>query len=194
MATKLEQQIAEAEAPDDGDGDGDGDATAAEPDTDAEAEADEGEQAEAEPETAELEQSQLAIIKQLEGEHKRHRNALERIMGDGFSGYDDCPVCLSMGYVPGSPLRQDSKVKTCEHCAGFGQVLTGAIPPGEAVRQCPDCLGNGHVPTGQAEAPAFNFQVTPTNGAAVTPPPLEPEAERLKQLGYTVLPPLPTAS
>lgn len=193
MATKLEQQIAEAEAPDDGDGDEGGDLTDAEPDTDAEAEADEGEQAEAEPEPAELEQSQLAIIKELEGEHKRHRKALERIMGDGFSGYDDCPVCLSMGYVPGSPLRQDSKVKTCEHCAGFGQVLTGAIPPGEAVRQCPDCLGNGHVPTTTPDAPAFNFAVaapttTPTNGATI-----DPEVERLKQLGYTVLPPLPTA-
>jgi DnaJ-class molecular chaperone len=192
MASKLEDQILAAEAEDvTGDG-GDEDEVGAVLADDSEDVADEGEQAEAEPEPEDTEPSQLAIIGKLEAEHTRHRKALEKIMGDGFAAYDDCPVCSSMGYVPGSPLKQDSKVRTCEHCAGFGQVLTGAIPPGEAIRQCPDCLGNGHVPAGQPEAPAFTFTPTPNGASLSVAPPTDPEVARLQSLGYTVLPPLPT--
>lgn len=194
MATKLEDQIAEAEAADETEGDDDGDEVGVVLSDDLEDEADEGEQVETEPEPEDTEPSQVALIAKLEKEHARHRRELEKIMGDGFSGYDDCPVCNSMGYIPGSPLKQDSKVRTCEHCAGFGQVLTGAIPPGEAVRQCPDCLGNGHVPAAPVGAPAIDFAATAAPSVNAAQPPVPPEVKALQDAGYMVIPPLPTAS
>ena len=199
MSKVLEAQIADAEASTaetggDGDGDGDGDEELGAAPADEEEAEDEDETAAEEGETApDTSPSQQAIIRQLEGEHTRHRKALTKVLGEGFAQYEECPTCFAMGYVASSPLRQDTKVRKCDHCDGYGQVLTGALPPGEAIRQCPDCLGNGHVPASEVTAPVFQFSATGVTTSPSNAPTVPPEVARLREMGYVVVEPMASA-
>lgn len=135
--------------------------------------------------------SSETVMRALEKEHGRHEKALRRIMGEGFDGYDDCPVCMSMGYVFGSPLAADETVEACPTCKGFGLLRTPSLVEQHTAKQCMNCLGNGYVT--KTPAPVEGIPTSPAvAGAVPLAPAADPEIERLRAQGYTVLPPYVT--
>lgn len=195
MSAKLDEQPQAAEAEPEGDEDAEP-VESIEPDDDdaAEQEDEGGGAAESEPQEA-LAPSVEAMMRSLESEHTRHEKALRKIMGEGFDGYTDCPVCMSMGYVFGSPLNDDEGTEVCTACKGFGEVRTASLVPQHATRQCMACLGNGYV-TKQAPAPLPSAPVGAPLAVAPDTAAVSPEVEHLRGLGYTVVPPYvpPTTS
>lgn len=189
MATKLEHQIAEAEAEDLGDEEEAGDALAPDEAEIAAGEEDDEATDAGAAEEPEQEASSHAIVKQLEGEHTRHHKALVRILGDGFAGYADCPLCFAMGYVPGPELSQNPRLQTCPSCSGRGAELTGSLNPEFMVQPCHECAGNGYItrPAAFEPTPVVTGGVYLSGSSNNTNSPQT--VEELRAAGYTIVPP-----
>lgn len=132
------------------------------PETDEEAAEDET------PEPAALSEKELeAMNRQLDAEAKRHRDALDRIMGEDALALVPCAVCgentagfhfPANAYPDGHPTRvaletlgegmdvtlaNDDEAETCDRCTGFGETVTGSHVPGQETRPCTKCGAKG---------------------------------------------------
>lgn len=120
-----------------------------------------------------------AIGKQLDREDERHRKALAKALGEDFTMYHECPLCLTMGYalpmMPGQfdpnqrmavlaamgdeaepELKQAPEAKPCDVCDGWGELLTGSRNATGRVKLCAKCEGKGWI---------ANIDGPPQNGA-----------------------------
>lgn len=99
---------------------------------------------------------------------------------------------------PPIEYKQDPETMTCKTCGGPGDLLTGATRKGNELRQCKGCGGLGFtdregrsMAAGAAQAAVA---ATIANGATQPAPTThglgDPEIERLRSLGYTVLEPI----
>jgi DnaJ-class molecular chaperone len=142
----------------------------------AESEPDENEQAEDEevegaegapepqPEPAPSSEPTDEERKAWDAEHKRHANALAKVMGADFDLLVPCDECGAVGYRPPDQLRTNQRYIGCETCNAFGVVLTGSKAQGNETQNCPVCLGRGfleEMPAAPAGQPAANGVTEP---------------------------------
>lgn len=128
----------------------------------------------------------------------------------GFLHVSPCPPEL-MGFVydwalgpKPEDLKDDPHSKECDECAGNGKNATKSKVQGQDNLPCVKCNGIGWLPTDDARRP--HSSVVPNGPTPLYPPPSsvasgvpvvqaeeDPEVQRLRQLGYAVIPPMTVA-
>lgn len=132
--------------------------------------------------------------RELEREAKRHRDALDRIMGELALGLEPCPLCeeatagfrynvppdeqqlaavkVAIGERPDLDFKAAEDRSKCEKCDGLGQVLTGSRVDQFILGPCRQCNGWGYLDAqGNAAAPdpPANMPPVPAPSLAVVP-------------------------
>lgn len=162
---------------------------------------------EPEPETPEsAEQSARAFVSEL----KRHEKATAKALNLEPDALVVCGVCAGSGFLGGGteveqkmaleqgiavanqwvaahdPAREYAPredVEPCKACKALGMMTTGSRVPGQDILPCNKCNGAGYVTKIEPFVPPVQ-----TNGTT-TPTHADAEAQRLRELGYTVVPP-----
>jgi hypothetical protein len=171
--------------------------------------------AEGQPEAL-TEKEMERALKALDREAVRHAERVRDIMGADYEALQPCPMCAPN--IPGfrwpvaPAAEQLARIKeaigepitpdysddpysaVCVDCGGYGLTRTGSKVPGQATVQCYSCKGTGWRPVGPERAtytPGGNGPSTVTADAsqATAETQLPPEAQRLKDLGFIVVPP-----
>ena len=175
---------------------------------------------EAEPE-AEASRDDVDVERKRKALTRASDNYVKKIgdtLGPDLDGWQMCPLCadyypglrlplmpspaataavrVAIGLEPGDDLPKDSYSKSCPTCDGWGFTDSGSRVAGQQKLTCYDCAGRGWMPVGNEREAG---SITAGNGHAIVheggPPAVSsndpPEVERLKQLGYVVVPPIP---
>jgi|SRR5579859_1372722 len=155
----------------------------------------------------------------IDAEKVRHAKRLGEIMGDDATQLIPCPVCMDgmhgwifppevaplddtaiarIRQVIGLPdlttFMDDPEARRCDACGGLGKVKTGSNVPGYEVRECGKCLSKGWVGIRVDTQTGVIDDIPP---AAVTGPTVygtndeDPEVRKLRERGFTVIPPMP---
>ena len=179
-----------------------------------------GEAATAQPEPAALTEKEIeARIKKLDTLRDNTAKRVSDILGEDAIAYRPCPLCADgvVGHVPdvagggavpdevfaavqrylGLPdpdtFADHPNFERCPDCKGRGEVITGSSVPNYMLTGCPNCGTKGYVVKGQLPVPgATNGQTEPAPviTGPTAPDNLPPEAQRLKELGYMIVPPM----
>jgi hypothetical protein len=137
-------------------------------------------------------------------------------LGPDLDGAAPCPLCaefypgfrfqtmpnpenaakvrVAIGLEPGDNLLSDGYSRVCEACDGWGFTDSGSKVAGQGRLTCYDCTGRGWLPVGDERSsgsvtgqhPSGLLPTGVANAANVT---YAPEADKLKELGWIVVPP-----
>jgi len=162
---------------------------------------------------ADIERRQKQLVRAADAYVKKIVDAL----GPDLDGAKPCPLCadffpgfrfpimpppenlsavrVAIGLDPGDNLQKDNYSRLCEACDGWGKVKTGSRVSGQDSAMCYDCAGRGWIAVGIERASGAITAGVPAAPAATNGPPVvssndPPEVEKLKQLGYVVVPPI----
>lgn len=179
-----------------------------------------GQNAEAAQEPAALTEKEIeARIRKLEKLRETTASRVSDILGEDAIAYIPCPLCadgvpafvpdVAGGAVPAEVFAAVQRYlglpdpetfaghpnyRRCEACKGRGEVITGSTVPNYMLTGCPECGTKGYVVEGQLPVPGVTNGATEAAPASVTttapPDNLPPEAQRLKELGYMIVPPM----
>lgn len=174
----------------------------------------------AQPEPAALTEKEIeARIKKLDTLRDNTAKRVSDILGEDAIAYRPCPLCADgvVGHVPdvagggavpdevfaavqrylGLPdpdtFSNHPNFKRCEACKGRGEVITGSSVPNYMLTGCPECGTKGYIVDGQLPVPGATNGTTepaPVITGPTAPDNLPPEAVRLKELGYMIVPPM----
>ena len=179
-----------------------------------------GESAEAAQEPAALTEKEIeARIRKLDKLRETTASRVSDILGEDAIAYIPCPLCadgvpafvpdVAGGAVPADVFAQVQRYlglpdpetfaghpnyRRCEACKGRGEVITGSTVPNYMLTGCPECGTKGYIVEGQLPVPGAangSSDAAPAPVTATAPPDnLPPEAQRLKELGYMIVPPI----
>lgn len=154
----------------------------------------------AESEEPEERPSTNAVVKALEREETRHRNALAKALDVPVEELHPCPTCSATGFTPEPiapepELEQDPYLERCARCAGYGEVRTGARPPALVTVPCPGCTGQGYVQKAEHPTAVPELGNGPPTYAPPTPSPQIAQGDAdavadLRARGYMVVEPI----
>jgi hypothetical protein len=167
---------------------------------------------------ADSEKARKKRDEQLDGEKERHAKRVGQIMGEAAVDLIPCPVCMDgidgwvfvpevqqlppeaisrirqvIGLPDYSSFRPARDAQECPDCEGLGEVITGSHVPGYETKDCGRCAKRGWVPV--AAPPTTNGHVDPA-APEVTGPTVygveetPDEVRRLRERGFTVIPPM----
>lgn len=104
-------------------------------------------------------------------------SGLQRVIGQDFAVYNQCPTCAEHvpGFVPPGvapdPLAEyepDPLNMQCPDCKGHGMRRSGAVNA-NALIMCTGCSGAGYIQR-PVQAPGAQWSQVPPNGAPTVPP------------------------
>jgi hypothetical protein len=110
------------------------------------------------------------------------------------SAENTAKVRVAIGLEPGDNLLSDGYARVCEACDGWGFTDSGSKVAGQGRLTCYDCTGRGWLPVGDERS---SGGVTGQHASGLLPAGVTnaadvayaPEADRLKELGWIVVPP-----
>ena len=154
------------------------------------------------PDSGEQPASSDADARAFVSELKRHEKAVAKAMGLEVDQLVVCAVCAGSGFAGGGteieqkmanewlaandPAREYATredIEPCPDCHALGMMKTGSRVPGQDILPCNRCNGAGYV------TKVVPYTPPPNGGQTTTPTVADAEAERLRSLGYTVVPP-----
>ena len=126
-----------------------------------------------------------AQAKAIVSELGRHERAWAKLNGVEPDGLNVCPTCEGVGFTmePQPTIKEAEYAERCMTCNGYGEVLSGSLRQGSKTVKCLACAGLGYIDTRSAA------DLTQNGTQEITVDPVgeeDPEAKRLRDLGYTV--------
>jgi hypothetical protein len=173
------------------------------------------ERQQAEQEEAAAQADAEKLMKQLNRSAENYAKRVIDLLGGDLTGWQACPLCaeglpgfrvprmpdpeylaqvkVAIGEDPDPDLPNDGYSRRCESCDGWGKVQTGSRVTTQKAAQCHDCAGRGWIAVGTERA---GGNITSGNGTTEHAPIVlqdnvnndPPEVEKLRQLGYVVVP------
>ena len=126
-----------------------------------------------------------AQAKAIVSELGRHERAWAKLNGVEPDELNVCPTCEGVGFTmePQPQIKEAEYAERCMTCNGYGEVLSGSLRQGSQTVKCLACAGLGYIDKrNPAELVGNGAQVVQIEPVSEE----DPEAKRLRDLGYTV--------